>query len=102
MSDGTMSESAKRQPSGGSRKGVPNRATANAREAIARLVDNNTHRLEGWLNQIAADEKQGPMAAWRCFMDVIEYHIPKLQRTEVANADGKAFRVVGLSPDDVE
>ena len=67
---------------GGSRKNIPNLATKNAREAIALLVDANSERMQGWLDQIA--EKDGPMAAWRCLADVIEYHIPKLARTEVA------------------
>ena len=62
-------------------KGSPNKATKSAREAIAMLVDGNTHRLEGWLDEIAAKD---PAAAWRCMMDVIEYHIPKLARTEVS------------------
>jgi len=71
-------------------KGSPNKATHNAREAIAALVDNNAHRLEGWLDAIAADEKLGPMAAYKCMMDVIEYHIPKLARTEqtITGPDG--------------
>lgn len=64
----------------GRKKGVPNKATANAREAIARLVDGNAERMQEWLDRIADEE--GPMAAWRCMTDVIEYHIPKLARTE--------------------
>lgn len=72
----------------GRRAGIPNKATVNAREAIAMLVDNNAHRMAGWLDAIAADEKLGPMAAWRCMVDVIEYHIPKLARTELTGKDG--------------
>jgi hypothetical protein len=64
----------------GRRAGTPNRATANAREAIALLVDSNIERLQGWLDEIAKDE--GARSAWGCFMDVVEYHIPKLARTE--------------------
>lgn len=73
-----------------SRKGSPNKATRNAREAIARLVDGNAERMQGWLDQIAAD--QGPAAAWRCMIDVIEYHVPKLARTELAGE----VKMVGL------
>ena len=69
--------------SGGSRKGIPNRSTALAREAIAAFVDHNAERLQGWLDEIAADEKLGPHAAFRCLMDVMEYHVPKLARTEI-------------------
>jgi hypothetical protein len=61
-------------------KGTPNKATAAAREAIARLVDGNAGRMQEWLDRIA--EEEGPMAAWRCMADVIEYHVPKLARTE--------------------
>ena len=50
------------------RKGRPNKATANAREAIARLVDGFSPRLEEWLEEIY--QKEGPQAAWRCFSDV--------------------------------
>jgi hypothetical protein len=65
----------------GRKKGIPNKATTNAREAIAALVEGNIGRLEGWLDEIAAKD---PEKAYRCFMDVVEYHIPKLQRTEHA------------------
>ena len=65
----------------GRRKGVPNKATNLAREAIAKLVDDNAPRMQGWLDQIA--EQEGPAVAWKCLQDVIEYHIPKLARQEV-------------------
>lgn len=61
-------------------KGSPNKATVAAREAIARFVDGNADRLQGWLDRIAEDD---PKAAYQCFMDVVEYHVPKLARTEV-------------------
>lgn len=76
--------------SGGSRKGRPNKATANAREAIARLVDNNADRLQEWLDQIA--DEQGPEKAFRCLMDVLEYHVPKLARTELTGEGGGAVK----------
>lgn len=61
-------------------KGVPNKATANAREAIARFVDGNADRLNSWLDEIEAQD--GPKAAFQCFADLLEYHVPKLARTE--------------------
>lgn len=72
----------KGKPRGASRKGIPNRSTALAREAIARFADGNAHRLQEWLDQIAEDEKQGPSVAFRLFMEVLEYHVPKLARHE--------------------
>ncbi len=82
---------------GGSRKGAPNKSTAQAREAIARFVDGNAERLQEWLDQIAAQD--GPKAAFDCFVDLIEYHVPKLARTEVTGERGGAL-VVRLSDSD--
>lgn len=77
-------------PPGGSRKGRPNKSTQNAREAIAAFVEGNVGRLNGWLEKIADDD---PQAAFRCFMDVVEYHIPKLARQEVTGANGGPQRM---------
>ncbi len=87
----------RKQPPGGSRLGRPNKATANAREAIARFVDDNADRMQGWLDEIA--EKQGAMAAWRCLADVLEYHVPKLARTEHVGDGGGPVRIVASTDD---
>ena len=60
-------------------KGTPNRVTADARRAIAQFVDDNAHRLTGWLDQVADED---PAKAFALFQSVIEYHVPKLQRSE--------------------
>jgi hypothetical protein len=75
-------------------KGAPNKATQDARRAIATFVDDNAGRLQGWLDQIASgvkDEDTGeyvvtpnPEKAFNLFQSVIEYHVPKLARTVVA------------------
>lgn len=72
---------------GGRQKGTPNKITNEAREAIALFVDNNAHRLEGWLEQVA---EKNPEKAFQLFQSVIEYHIPKLARTEqtLTGSDG--------------
>jgi len=62
--------------------GSPNKSTALAREAIARFVDGNADKLQGWLDEIAKSEKHGPKVAFDCFMQVAEYHVPKLARVE--------------------
>ena len=74
------------RPGAGRPKGMANKTTIQAREAIARFVDGNADRLQGWLDEIAAD--QGSVAAFKCFSDLLEYHVPKLARTEVTGADG--------------
>jgi hypothetical protein len=84
----------------GRKMGVPNKATANAREAIARFVDGNSDRLQGWLDDIAADEKQGPKAALDAFMGLLEYHVPKLARTEHVGDGGGPVIVQASSLDE--
>lgn len=84
----------KRPPNAGKGrvKGVPNKATKNAREAIARFVDGNADRLEHWLLQI--EQEDGPKAALECFSKLLEYHVPKLARTELAGSDGEPLQVI--------
>jgi hypothetical protein len=75
----------------GREPGTPNKATASAKEAIARFVDGNTPRLQAWLDQIA--EKDGPKAAFQCVLDLLEFHVPKLARTELTGEDGGAVKI---------
>lgn len=74
-------------PGPGRPKGMPNKATTQAREAIAMFVDNNAGRLQEWLDQIA---EKDPEKAFSLFQSVIEYHVPKLARQEIdTNLKGK-------------
>lgn len=79
-------------------KGVPNKSTTLARTAIAKLVDGNAPKLMRWLDKI--EKEEGTMAAWKCLMDVIEYHIPKLQRLEHTAKDGASLLVTLKSQDE--
>lgn len=83
-----MPEKGKTNNPNGRQKGVPNKATTQAREAIAMFVEGNVDRLNGWLDQIATDS---PKDAFDRFMSVVEYHIPKLARTDIQplDKDGK-------------
>ena len=83
--------------------GSPNKATTEARQAIASFVDGNAHRLTGWLDQVAAGVKTedpetgeekyivppNPAKAFDMFQSVVEYHIPKLARQEHVGDDNK-------------
>lgn len=60
-------------------------SVANGREAVARFVELNVTRMQAWLDEIAATE--GPLVAFKCVSDIIEYHIPKLARTEHTGPD---------------
>jgi len=71
-----------RKKTGGRTVGTPNKSTALAREAIAKFVDGNADKLQEWLDAIAMNEKLGPKVAFDCFMQVAEYHVPKLARVE--------------------
>lgn len=71
-------------------KGSKNKATQAAREAIAAFVDGNAHRLAGWLDDMA---EKDPEIAFKAFMSVVEYHIPKLARSEITGKDGKDLTI---------
>lgn len=83
-----------RKKTGGRVAGTPNKSTALAREAIARFVDGNSHKLQEWLDEIAMNEKLGPKVAFDCFMQVAEYHVPKLARTEHIGDNDQPVKVV--------
>lgn len=72
----------------GRAKGVANKATTKVREAIAVFADANVEKLQGWLDRVATDD---PKSAITLYKDIIEYHIPKLARTEVSGVDGEAI-----------
>ncbi len=75
-------------------KGTPNKATMKARESIALFVDGNVDKLNLWLDQIAADS---PKDAFNCLMSVVEYHIPKLARSELVGDPEKPIVMKDVS-----
>ena len=99
------------QNKGGRPPGAPNKATAEARKAIAEFVDGNAHRLVGWLDRVSdgvketvTDPKTGeqrerwlvepnPARAFEMFQSVVEYHVPKLARMEVAGDQDNPVQV---------
>ena len=83
-----------RKKTGGRVAGVPNKSTALAREAIAKFVDGNADKLQEWLDDIASNEKLGPKVAFDCFMQVAEYHVPKLARTEHTSPEEQPVKII--------
>lgn len=102
----------------GRRKGTPNKATADSRAAIALFVDRNTPRLQKWLDKIANGVKReqrkanepeyvvdpNPVKAFELVQSMLEFHVPKMQRTEFtgpggAPLPGSSTNVVVLGPD---
>ncbi len=103
---------------GGRPKGQTNKATADARAAIAMFVDSNAHRLQEWLDSIANGVREpdgkdadgnpvpgemlvppNPVKAFELFQSVVEYHVPKLARTEHVG-DGGGPVVIQSSRED--
>jgi hypothetical protein len=68
-------------PRAGRRKGSANKATTAVREAIARFAENNVEQLQSWLEKTA---EKNPDKAADLFLRALEYHIPKLARTETS------------------
>jgi hypothetical protein len=86
--------------------GSPNKATTEARQAIASFVNGNAHRLTEWLDQVAGGVKvieqddegnpiekyvvpPNPAKAFDMFQSVVEYHVPKLARMEHTGSDNQ-------------
>lgn len=83
---------------GGRAPGTPNKATQEARQAIASFVDGNAHRLSEWLDLVAngdgSELKPNPAKAFELFQSVVEYHIPKLARQENVGDNGGPIKHV--------
>lgn len=61
-------------------KGVPNKATTEFRETIARVLSDNTENVAKWLEQVA---ETNPARALDLISKLAEYAAPKLTRAEV-------------------
>jgi hypothetical protein len=95
-------------PGPGRPKGCANKATVAVRDAIARVLETNAENFGRWLASVAEGEKEPdtdqdgkpmldksgtPQFTWlrkpdpglavKLAMDMAEYHIPKLARTEI-------------------
>jgi len=89
-----------RKTGGGSRKGIPNRITADVRAAIAVFAEANVGKLQTWIDAVA---EKDPARALDLFVRVLEYHLPKLARTELTEEpreEPQLIRVVFVPPPD--
>ena len=84
-------------------KGSPNKSTAMAREAIAQFVEGNAHKMQEWLEQVAVgvrnDEDKfivlpNPEKAFGMLQSVMEYHLPKLARTEHSGDEDQPVKII--------
>lgn len=81
---------AKGQKTGGRKAGTPNKSTSRVREAIAIFAESNVENLQGWLDEIATKD---PAKAADLFVRLLEYHVPKLARTELSAPDGGKLEI---------
>lgn len=89
--NGTLPKSAgRRQPKGGSRKGKPNKATAELRAVVKRLAEGLAPEVETWIRKGA---KRNPLAAANLVVNLLEFAVPKLQRTELTGVNGEPLKV---------
>lgn len=101
---------------GGRQKGAVNKTTRDVREAIVRVLSDNTENFGKWLTMVAEGKKgtyvdrrgksksvwlmkPDPGRAVDIAMNMAEYHIPKLARTEMVG-DGGGPIVVTSTPTD--
>jgi hypothetical protein len=110
------------RPGAGRPKGSPNKATKDVREAIAKVLEGNVENFSRWLASVAEGERESepvldddglqaldangelkvewswlrrpdPGTALKLAMDMAEFHIPKLARTELTGKGGEALAI---------
>jgi hypothetical protein len=110
------------RPGAGRPKGSPNKATKDVREAIAKVLEGNAENFSRWLASVAEGERESepvldddglqaldangelkvewswlrrpdPGTALKLAMDMAEFHIPKLARTELTGKGGEALAI---------
>lgn len=75
----------------------PNKTTLEVRQAIAQLAESSAPMVEQWLATVATEDPAKAMDLW---LKMIEYHVPKLARTEVTGKDGGPVRVFATNLDE--
>lgn len=82
---------------GGSRKGIPNKATVEFRETVRKLLEDNSENIGRWLTLVAEGDgtencKPDPAKALDLVAKLAEFAAPKLARTEHVGGDGGPVR----------
>jgi len=67
-------------------QGAKNKNTQLIREAYQRLTEDNLVNMSQWIQQIAADN---PEKAFKLMLEMSEFVLPKLNRTELTGSDGE-------------
>jgi|TARA_R100000479_G_scaffold133967_1_gene71319 hypothetical protein len=83
----------------GSRKGIPNKATKEIREAFKLLVEDNLDNMKVWLSDVAEDD---PERALNILLKMSEFVVPKLQRQEIEHEIRDKQVIINVSSTDDE
>jgi hypothetical protein len=83
----------------GSRKGVPNKATHEIRQAFEMLMTDNLDNMKIWLSDVANED---PERALNIMIKMAEFIVPKLQRTEVKAEVTDKSVTINLIPKQIE
>lgn len=92
MNAGSFKKGEKRPKQG---KRGPAKVTLDVRSAIAKLAEGNIARCQGWLDAIALVD---PGKAMDLYLRLIEYHVPKLARSEVEMSGELTQSTVSADP----
>lgn len=93
----------KGDPRAGRPKGVPNRVTAEFRETVQMLLDENRGNVCRWLTLVAEGDgsdsgKPDPARALDLLSKLAEYAAPKLGRVEHTGEGGGPVSITVISP----
>lgn len=88
---------AKGRKTGGRKPGVPNKATRDVRQAIARFAETTVEDFTRWVGEI-----EDPAKRCDVFLRALEYHVPKLARSELTGANGGPVQYENLSDEQLE
>lgn len=87
-------------------KGTPNKTTSRARKAIAVFAERNIDSTFEWLQDIkdgVYDEDNDKWivppdakGALNAFLQLLEYHVPKLSRVEHTGKDGEELTITNI------
>ena len=91
MNNPNAGQNLKRTAGPGRPKGSVNKATGQARELLALIVDNNMPKVQSWIDEVALEDKK---EAFKMLAVLLEFAMPKLARVDatLTGADGGAVQ----------
>jgi hypothetical protein len=57
--------------------------------------------MQDWLDTIARSRKWGPKVAMDCMIALLEYHVPKLQRTEMVGDPNQPIAIAAIRAEEL-